>query len=223
MSDVKNVHTSDGNSYVVKDENARAMIAPIEASETASQAYAIGDLFVYNGLLYKATAAIAQDATITPGTNCTATTVGSEINGNAADLSSHESNGNIHVTAAQKEAWTGKQDALTFDSTPTAGSTNPATSGGIRSALESAGKEPYVYSFTASSWNSSTHTITIAAATHGITSNNLLFQFWHKVSGVYVFNTWGCIESWAEINASTHVITLHGPDEGYEGKVVLYG
>lgn len=223
MSDVRRIHTSGGDEFDVKDNAAHAMLSNVEESSTASKAYGVGETFVYNGFLYKASVAIEQGDTITPGTNCTATTVGSEINGNAADLSSHESNGNIHVTAAQKEAWTGKQDALTFDSTPTAGSTNPATSGGIRSALESAGKEPYVYSFTASSWNSSTHTITIAAATHGITSNNLLFQFWHKVSGVYVFNTWGCIESWAEINASTHVITLHGPDEGYEGKVVLYG
>lgn len=42
------------------------------------------------------------------------------------------------VTAAQKTAWSGKQDALTFDSTPTAGSTNPVTSGGVKSAIDSA-------------------------------------------------------------------------------------
>ena len=29
--------------------------------------------------------------------------------------------------------------------------------------------------------------------------------------------------SWAEIDASTHVITLHGPSTGYAGKVVLFG
>lgn len=42
------------------------------------------------------------------------------------------------VTAAQKTEWSGKQDALTFDSTPTAGSTNPVTSGGVKSAIDSA-------------------------------------------------------------------------------------
>lgn len=42
------------------------------------------------------------------------------------------------VTAAQKTEWSGKQDALTFDSTPTAGSTNPVTSGGVKSAINSA-------------------------------------------------------------------------------------
>ena len=42
------------------------------------------------------------------------------------------------VTAAQKTEWSGKQDALTFDSTPTEGSTNPVTSGGVKSAIDSA-------------------------------------------------------------------------------------
>ena len=42
------------------------------------------------------------------------------------------------VTAAQKTEWSGKQDALTFDSTPTEGSTNPVTSGGVKSAINSA-------------------------------------------------------------------------------------
>ena len=41
------------------------MIAPIEANLTsASQDYAIDEQFIYNGLLYKATAAIAQSSTI---------------------------------------------------------------------------------------------------------------------------------------------------------------
>lgn len=52
-----------------------ANLAPVEESSTASQAYDAGALFLYNGLLYKATAAIAQGGTITPGTNCVATTV----------------------------------------------------------------------------------------------------------------------------------------------------
>ena len=42
------------------------------------------------------------------------------------------------VTAAQKTEWSAKQNALTFDSTPTAGSTNPVTSGGVKSAIDSA-------------------------------------------------------------------------------------
>ena len=42
------------------------------------------------------------------------------------------------VTAAEKTAWSGKQDALAFDTTPTAGSANPVTSGGVKSAIDTA-------------------------------------------------------------------------------------
>lgn len=40
------------------------------------------------------------------------------------------------VTQAEKNTWSGKQDALTFDDTPTAGSNNPVKSGGIKAALD---------------------------------------------------------------------------------------
>ena len=39
------------------------------------------------------------------------------------------------VTDTQISTWSAKQDALTFDSTPTASSTNPVTSGGVYTAL----------------------------------------------------------------------------------------
>ena len=52
-----------------------------------------------------------------------------------SDLTAHTGNNTIHVTAAEKESWSGKQDALTFDSAPTSGSTNPVTSGGMYTAL----------------------------------------------------------------------------------------
>lgn len=42
-------------------------------------------------------------------------------------------------TAAQQAAWSAKQNALTFDSAPVQNSTNPVTSGGIYTALQSAG------------------------------------------------------------------------------------
>ncbi len=57
----------------------QGLTATVEPISTASQAYAVGAYFVYNGLLYKCTVAIAQGGTITPGTNCTATTAGGEI------------------------------------------------------------------------------------------------------------------------------------------------
>lgn len=49
----------------------------------------------------------------------------------SADLVDDTSATNKFVTASEKTAWNGKQDALTFDSTPTQGSTNPVTSGGL--------------------------------------------------------------------------------------------
>ena len=51
------------------------MLAPTNPNLVASQAYSIGDVFVANGHLYKATAAIAQDEAIIPDTNCVETTM----------------------------------------------------------------------------------------------------------------------------------------------------
>ena len=79
----------------------------------------------------------------------------------------------------------------------------------------------YVYTFTAANWSSGT--LTIAAATHGITGSGIVATFYHNLSGTYTAGTWACIESWAYIDPSTHVITLHGPTDGYAGKVVLIG
>lgn len=56
-----------------------ALIAPTEASTTASQAYAANDLFLNSGKLYKATSAISQGAAFTEGTNCSVTDLASEV------------------------------------------------------------------------------------------------------------------------------------------------
>lgn len=48
------------------------LIAPVETSTTASQAYAIGEQFILNGVLYTATANISAGGTITIDGNCTA-------------------------------------------------------------------------------------------------------------------------------------------------------
>ena len=58
-----------------------------EASATSTHAYAIGDYFIYNDVLYKATSAIAVGATIVPNTNCTATNVSTQLNQINNDLS----------------------------------------------------------------------------------------------------------------------------------------
>lgn len=61
----------EGGAVYSEDKKTRESIAPVEETATASQAYAAGEEFYYNGILYKATAAIAQGGTITPDTNCT--------------------------------------------------------------------------------------------------------------------------------------------------------
>ena len=62
------------------ERNGQDMITAYnEASATSTHAYAVGDYFIYNNVLYQATAAIAVGATIVPDTNCTTTNVASEL------------------------------------------------------------------------------------------------------------------------------------------------
>lgn len=58
------------------------IVATVEASTTASKAYSVGDRFVLNGVLYKATDAITSGGTIVTsgaGANVTETTIDAEI------------------------------------------------------------------------------------------------------------------------------------------------
>lgn len=57
-----------------------------EASATSTHAYAIGDYFIYNDVLYKATQAIAIGDTIVPDTNCSTTNVATELLDIKSDL-----------------------------------------------------------------------------------------------------------------------------------------
>jgi hypothetical protein len=64
----------DGHTSQIQTlENTKAeqsLLAPIQTTLVASKAYVIGEQFVYQGLLYKATAAITQGGTITINGNC---------------------------------------------------------------------------------------------------------------------------------------------------------
>lgn len=53
----------------------------------------------------------------------------------ASDLVDDANQTNKFVTSSEKTAWNGKQDALTFDNSPTENSNNPVKSGGIYTAL----------------------------------------------------------------------------------------
>lgn len=61
-----------------------------------------------------------------------------EINANnklPSDLVDDTNAANLFVTSSEKNTWNGKQNALSFDSVPTDGSTNPVESNGIYDAL----------------------------------------------------------------------------------------
>ncbi len=56
-----------------------SLIAPLQESNKATKNYEIGEYLIFGGVLYKVTAAIAKDGTITAGTNIEATSVMAEI------------------------------------------------------------------------------------------------------------------------------------------------
>lgn len=80
----------NGVDYNLEDENVRAMIAPTEASSTASAAHATGTYFILADTLYTATADIAIGDTIAVGTNCAAVPAGisNKLGNEVADLKS---------------------------------------------------------------------------------------------------------------------------------------
>ena len=55
------------------------LIAPLQESNKATKNYEVGEYLIFGGVLYKVTAAIAANETITPGTNIEATTIMAEI------------------------------------------------------------------------------------------------------------------------------------------------
>ena len=70
--------TLNGVTKYIKDSAGQAMLAPEELTLTATNAHAVGDLFRYDGKLYKTSAAIGVGDTIGVGTNCEETTIAGE-------------------------------------------------------------------------------------------------------------------------------------------------
>ena len=71
--------------------DVKAMIADEEATTTSAHAYAIGDRFILNNVLYIATAAIGIGDTITPGTNCQVDVLGDDVTALKTSLNSIDS------------------------------------------------------------------------------------------------------------------------------------
>lgn len=86
-TDPVDVADLNGNADIIDDaiyealqSGGAAMIeSSAEETTTSAHAYAVDDYFIYNNTLYAVTAAIAVGDTITPGTNCAATTVMNEL------------------------------------------------------------------------------------------------------------------------------------------------
>lgn len=85
----------------------------------------------------------------------------------------------LEADATPSDAWEAvlaliatKQDTLTFDDTPTSGSTNPVTSGGIYDAIDNAATKTDTITLASASWSGSdpyTQTVTISGYT--VTAN----------------------------------------------------
>ena len=69
-------HTDIGD---VRSDAEDMICAYNEPTATSTHAYAVGDYFIYNDVLYRATASIGIGDTIVPDTNCATTNVTTEI------------------------------------------------------------------------------------------------------------------------------------------------
>ena len=69
------------------DKATQHIVAPVQEDLIAKQAYAVGDLFIFNNGLYKVTTSIASGGAISIGTNCqAASTVVEELRYNTKYL-----------------------------------------------------------------------------------------------------------------------------------------
>lgn len=79
-----------------------------------------------------------------------------------AALTAHENSTTKHVTAAERTAWNGKQNALKFDATPTAGSGNPVMSGGVKTYVDEQKALSLTVTLAAASWDAGTKAQTVS-------------------------------------------------------------
>ena len=78
-SNAVGTYTSAAQAAIQNMLGVSNIIAPFESDATANQGYSNGDIFTYNGKLYKATSSISSGGTITPNTNCTEINIADEL------------------------------------------------------------------------------------------------------------------------------------------------
>ena len=110
ISALQSTVATQGTAITDVRQDAEDMISAFNegAASVSTHAYAIGDYFIYNDVLYKATAAIAIGDTIVPNTNCSATNVTSEIkviNADIDDVKSELSEVTLHQFTALGKTW----------------------------------------------------------------------------------------------------------------------
>ena len=116
-------NTSDANKPVstaqqtaLNGKTNTSIVAYVESSTTATKRYEIGDRFILNGVLYKATSIIPNEGTIEVGTNCVADdSLTTQINtvrnavatkANKADLTNLDLTGTTNSTGSTISAGT---------------------------------------------------------------------------------------------------------------------
>lgn len=63
-------NAQDAVDELAEEKASQSQLAYVETGSTASRAYAVGEYFCWNGLLYRAKTAISSGASFTVGTNC---------------------------------------------------------------------------------------------------------------------------------------------------------
>lgn len=127
ISSLQTTVNQQANAIADVRQDAEDMISAYNegAAETSTHAYAIGDYFIYNDVLYKATAAIAVGDTIVPNTNCQATNVTTEIKaveasipadkvGNLADLTTTDKSSAVAAINEVKSDLTNVNDKISW-------------------------------------------------------------------------------------------------------------
>lgn len=81
----------------------------------------------------------------------------------------------------------------------------------------------YTHTFSISDWVSAGGevTITIPAATHGLTGNAVDCQAFTLSSGVYRQSTWAALETYATVSGNGDIVVHYPNATGYDGMVVL--
>lgn len=132
-----------------------------------------------------------------------------------------ENSGLTYLWSKLKEKLAGKQDLLTGKSGQVVGF--DADGRAVAQDAGGGGVKAYRHVFSASDWTGSSElTMTIPAATHGVTGEDVLCKVSVLSGSSYVQGTWAAQGTYATIDAASHIITLH-TNTAFAGAALLVG